>query len=148
MITGVIRNLRQRDEYISFVKSNRLPFKWAIQDLYPDRSLELNAYLWGVVYKMIADFTGHTTLEVHEGYLELFNLDYILEKDNTWTVRPRRTSESNTVELQDYILKIRIDALWMGVIIPLPNEVFINELNFTDEPLVDKKENVSTGYQF
>lgn len=141
MHNGAIRNHRELDGLVLYLKQYRLPFKWMVQDIYPGRSLDANAYLWGVVYKRISDFTGHTTKEVHEGYLELFNIEYSPvpnSKTNEWALRVKRTSEMNTVELIDYALMVRADAqLDMGITIELPNEVFINELNFSHEPLVD-----------
>ena len=71
----VIRSNRQLESLIAFLKERNLPFACAIDEIYPVRSARFNAYYWGVVIKMIADHTGHSTEEVHEAYKKKYNLD-------------------------------------------------------------------------
>ena len=127
----VIRNNKERDVVIEIIKNHRLPLKVFTQDIYPDRTIDQNAYLWGVVYKYISDYTGHDTLEVHNMYKKRFLIDYTPNSVGRWKFGEKSTSDLSIPEMQDYTDKVRADA-WMrhNLVIPLPNECFINELSF------------------
>lgn len=139
MDIAVIRNNNQRDELIATLKERRLPFKVAIQDIYPVRSLEFNNYYWGVVLKTISDYSGHAPEEIHEAYKRLFNLKQEFEfnaQTKMWEIVTAvgSTAELDQKEFAAYVSKVRADAeVDMGISIPLPNEVFINELIFEAE---------------
>lgn len=128
MELAAIRNNRQREELIDHLKSYRLPFKIAIQEIHPSRSVDANSYYWGVVIKMIADTTGHTPEEIHEYYKTLFLTDYAPNKINEWSLRVRSTTELDRAEFMNYALKVRAHAMVnTGIDIPLPNEVIVND---------------------
>ena len=74
----VIRSKRQFQSLVEQLNKRRLPFKVAIQDIYPKRSLDLNDYLWGFIYSPIAHHTGHTPEEVHEYYKRLFTIGCLM----------------------------------------------------------------------
>jgi len=61
-----IRNNKQRDELVDIIKNYRLPFKGVLQDIYPDRSVDFNAYYWGVLLKILSDELDHTPKELSE----------------------------------------------------------------------------------
>ena len=113
-----------------------MPKKVADQDIYPLRTLESNAYLWGIVYQTIADATGHTALEVHEEYKRKYNLRYdLVYRKKTeiweWKMGTGSTTTLDMREIWEYIMKVRADAeIELRIIIQMPNEVFINELDF------------------
>ena len=113
-----------------------MPKKVADQDIYPLRTLESNAYLWGIVYQTIADATGHTSLEVHEEYKRKYNLRYdLVYRKKTeiweWKMGTGSTTTLDMREIWEYIMKVRADAeIELRIIIQMPNEVFINELDF------------------
>jgi len=123
MYQGVIRNNRQRDEMMEFVRQIRLPFKFAFQDIYPSKSPDQLAYLFGVVLKIIADHSGHSILEVYEGYKSLFNIQWS-ELGGVWDFRIMGASTHNTRELSEFTEKIVADAtIDMGLSIGQPNEI-------------------------
>ncbi len=98
------------------------------------RTLSQNAYLWGVVYKLIADHTGHTVEEIHEFCKLNFN-QKPLEKvhkilNNNWhalnykLLIGQSTTELDTKGFADYIDKIAVFAASeLGIDIPKPGEV-------------------------
>lgn len=139
MDLAVIRNNRQRDELIASLKERRLPFTVALQDIYPIRSVDFNAYYWGVVIQAVADYTGHTIEEIHETYKRLFNLRmefWFNQRTRLWEIVARvgSTASLNNKEFALYVMKVRADAqLELGIVIPLPDEVYINELIFEAE---------------
>lgn len=129
----VARNNEIRDWIIEVIKNQRLPFKILVQPMFPSKTPSQLAYLWGVVYRRIADHTGHTTREVHNGYKDMFNLEYSELPGGSFCLRVKGTSEENTVSLNEYMHKVRADAvIELGINIELPNEVFVNELNYDD----------------
>jgi hypothetical protein len=120
---GVIRNNRQRDEMIEAVQLMRLPFKYSFQDIYPAKSPDQLAYLFGVVYKAIAEYTGHSILEVHEAYKVLFNMEWG-EEDWVWDFRIKGISRHNIMQLREFTEKVVADAMVdMGLVIGQPNEI-------------------------
>lgn len=134
MKTWVIRSEKGRQEYIEYLKTLRLPFRAMDQIIYPGRTIDENAYLWGVVYQRIAEFTGHSTIEVHNGYKEKFRLEYSPDKNGVWRLRVKSTTEDNIFSIMKYALMVRADAeLELGITIEMPNECFVNELKFENE---------------
>lgn len=134
----IIRNQRQNEELRDRLLKRRLPYAIAIKDIYPKRSVDLNAYLWHCVYKPIAKFTGHSIKEVHDGYKHLFNLRYDLiynSKLKTYELKSEDTTTTLSYqELWDYAMQVRADAeLELSLTLELPNEAFIPELNFEFE---------------
>lgn len=82
------------------------------------RSNEQNRYMFGVVYLMISERTGYFIEEVHDAMKIKF-----LTIEETPLHRVRSTSTLDTLELEEYLTKIRTWAsLELGLYIPLPNE--------------------------
>ena len=125
----VIRNIRQRDKFIDQLKGQRLPFKALVQDMYPVRTLDQNAYLFGVVYKMIADEVGHSVDEIHE-YLSLkFRISYYFDSRTKQMVFERTsTTQDNINSFWDYVEQV---SAWswqfLHIQIPHPSEVIIQD---------------------
>jgi hypothetical protein len=69
------------------------------------RSLNQNAYYWGVVCQLISDYTGMTPDEVHEYLKSTFNYKMV----KNFKV-PISTTNLNSIEFGDYITKIKIWA--------------------------------------
>lgn len=83
------------------------------------RSLKENDYYWGVVVKLIADYTGMLDEEAHEALKWKF-----LRKQTGKMETVRSTASLSTKEMEDYLEKIRVWTLTdLGLKIPLPNEV-------------------------
>ena len=82
------------------------------------RSQKQNAYMWGVVYKIIGDDIGYTTDEIHQEMGKKF-LSY--EKDGKIFVKS--TTTLNTKEMEEYLANVRRFATTkLSCFIPLPNE--------------------------
>jgi hypothetical protein len=129
----VVRNNEIRNYVIDILKDYRLPFKLYIQPIYPEKSPNQLAYLFGVVCKRISHYTGHTPKEVYEAYKEHFRVEYSPDKNGDWNLRLKGASEFNTIEAEDFALMIRADAVIdMGINIELPNEVFVSELDYAE----------------
>jgi len=136
---AVIRNNSQRDKLIAEIKQRRLPFKVAVKDIYPDRTIDFNAYLWGFIYGPLSLLTGHTAEEVHEECKRKFNWRYDFEYNNelrAWEFVSgvRSTTKTDNKEMMDYVLKIRAEAqIILGITLLLPDECWIDELIFEAE---------------
>jgi hypothetical protein len=82
------------------------------------RSLPQNSYYWGVVLKLIAGQTGHTDEEVHEH----MKWRFLRKHGKLETVRS--TTKLSTIEMEEYLAKIRNFAQEkLDIYIPLPNEI-------------------------
>jgi hypothetical protein len=141
----VLRNKRQVDELCNKLKERRLPFKCALQDIYPLRSLESNNYYWGIVLAYASEATGHTAEEIHEVCKKKWNFHYDVEyndrtKQYEWVMGVKSTTILDDHEIWDYIFKCRVEfEIELNILIPLPNECMINELNFEQDKLIQKK---------
>lgn len=82
------------------------------------RSNPQNRYMWGCVYKLVSDYTGYTTEEIHDLFKRKF-LAY--EKKGRWFAKS--TSSLTTIEFETYLEEIkRFSAINMSLYIPDPNE--------------------------
>lgn len=112
--------------------------KIAVQNVYPLRSLEANAYYWGIILAYISEVTGHTPEECHEGYRKKFNYSQEFRYNRRTRQYQFYIGAGTTVvdehKFYEYIFKVRADAeLELHICIPMPNETFIRELNFDFE---------------
>ena len=136
---AVIRNNRQREMLIEAIKERRLPFRLALQEIYPVRSIDFNAYYWGVALKMISDFTGHTQEELHETFKQRYNFRHDFKyskRTGKWKLVSKVDSTTATFsrEYMEYVMKIRAEAeIELHLTIPLPNEKFVSQLAFETE---------------
>ena len=91
------------------------------------RSLNQNAYYFGVVCKQFAIESGYTPNEAHQELAREF-LSY--EKNGKMFVRS--TTELSTIEFENYLTECRnLAEKHYNCVIPLPNEVtedYINQL--------------------
>jgi hypothetical protein len=87
------------------------------------RSLNQNRYYFGVVVKILADFTGYTPEETHDA----LRMKFLVVHGVIDTIQS--TTELSTVEFEEYMAKIRQWAsVEYGVGIPEPNEVAIDDI--------------------
>jgi hypothetical protein len=80
-------------------------------------------YYFGVIIKILCEFTGYSALEMHEILKAMFLSD---EKEIGGVVvrYSRSTEELSTIEKEEYHTNIREWASTdLGIYIPLPNEV-------------------------
>lgn len=141
----VIRNKKQAEEVARILLNKRLPYKVAIQEIYPLRSLKSNAYYWGIVLAYIADASGHSQMECHEAYKIKYNFRYDIEYNPEtrmfdWNMGVKSTTSLDEKEIWEYIFKVRSDGeIEHHIIIPLPNECFIPEINFRNDNIILKR---------
>ena len=93
------------------------------------RSTPQNSYLWGVVYKLLADFTGDDVESIHEEMKTRF-LPKRVERVNQETGEveeltvPGSTRKLTTTEFSEYVQKIQVwAASWLSLVIPDPGQV-------------------------
>ena len=89
----------------------------------PDpRSIQQNKYLWGVVYGMVSEETGHSDEEIHEIFKVLFLSKYVEIAGKEMRIT-RSTTELDTKEFDEYCESIRMwCAQNLGLSIPEPGE--------------------------
>lgn len=91
------------------------------------RSGNQGRYYFGVVVEAIASQTGHTSMEIHEILKQKFIPKELVMLDGEEYVISRSTTDLSTVEMEEYLSRIRAWAsVELSVYIPLPNEA-INE---------------------
>jgi len=85
------------------------------------RSNKENRYYWGIVIKMISDYTGFSEDEAHDSMRMLFL------KDRSGKVETIKSSKDlSTVEFEEYLSKIRMFASKeLSLYIPDPNQTII-----------------------
>lgn len=92
------------------------------------RSLQQNAYLWGVCYAEILKqggeaLAGWEASDIHEYMLGEWSGWETLEGFGRKRLRPvRRSSRLSTVEFMDYVDFVQRKAAGLGIVIPDPNE--------------------------
>jgi hypothetical protein len=85
------------------------------------RSLNQNAYYWGIVIPLLAESCGYEDEEMHDALKHRFLRDRANEKGGLVLVRS--SAALNTAEFTEYIEQIRRLAAEMGVAIPDPAAV-------------------------
>ena len=141
----VIRNKRQLLEFIEQLKKHRLPFRAVVDDIYPLRSLDMNAYYFGVALKYISEESGHSVEECHEAYKRKFNLKIEFEYNTLKGIYEPvfgvgSTTVMNSQEFFDYVYRVRADAeCEFHIVIPLPSECFIPELDYKHDKIEIRK---------
>lgn len=82
------------------------------------RSLNQNAYYWGIVIDLLSQYTGYTPDEMHEICRYMF-----LKKVNADGMEyVKSTATLNTAEFEEYLENIKQWAAMLNIIIPDPNE--------------------------
>jgi len=93
-----------------------------IKEYKPKRSNQLNQYYWGVVVKIISDYTGYTKEETHELLKQTFLKKKVLIED-TWYDTTDSTTKLNNKEMLEFIEEVKQwAAQTLYVYIPDPHE--------------------------
>jgi len=95
---------------------------WAIEvkEWRERKTDQQSRYLWGVVYRTIADFVGCTADDVHRDLGRLF----LFDGESHGIARVRSTTKMDVREMGDYIDQvIAWAAVELGVIVPAPHEM-------------------------
>ena len=87
------------------------------------RSLNLNAYYWSVVVKLLSDNTGYDKDEMHEVLKSMF-LRTRYKLNGVWLDSTKSTTKLNNKEMIEFIDEVkRFASKELGCFIPDPNEV-------------------------
>lgn len=85
------------------------------------RSSNQNNYLWGVVYKVIAEHTGYTENDIHEIMKRKFlPPDFITWKGQEIKIPGSTAKLDKGDSFPEYIERIRAEVASLGIIIPEP----------------------------
>lgn len=119
--TGLSLDGPQRQRLRSMAGKRVVIREWKSQ-----RSLDQNAYVWGVAYPIIAEALGyepHEIEELHYGLVAKWGGEHF-DKRLGAMVPNKRSSKLTTKEFSDYMeWLVRFGAKECGgVIVPLPNE--------------------------
>jgi hypothetical protein len=89
------------------------------------RSISQNNYLWGVVYKSIAEWCGHTEAEIHRAMkLQFLKPPPPLVLPTGEELAQEATTTTLSIEeFSDFVSKVVAWAANCGVYVPAPNEV-------------------------
>lgn len=89
-----------------------------------NRSNRQNKYYWGVIIKMISDYTGFFPDEVHEILKGKFlSYEKVITHTGQEVTLSMSTAELDKYDFEQYLEKCRIFAAGeLDLIIPLPNE--------------------------
>lgn len=123
-----IRNRRGFDQQIAQMKDG-WEVELTIQRRRATRSLQQNAYYWGVVIEAIADHTGYPPDDVHELMKQMFIPKRLAVQDGNGEivgdyVLGGSTRTMNKLAFGDFMESIRRwAATELDVVIPDPNEL-------------------------
>ena len=88
------------------------------------RSRASNRYMWGAVYKAIAEHSGHEEEELRELFKDMFLGRRFIKVGQIEREVGKSTADLNQVEFGQYLEKvIAFAATELGIAIPGPNEI-------------------------
>jgi len=89
------------------------------------RTIKQNDYYWGVVIRMIADETGHSSEEIHELMKSMFLKDILIIKNEVYFTNKSTTLLNTKQFSKDYVDRIKLWALdKLNINIPDPDEIY------------------------
>ena len=102
-----------------------------VEKLQSKRSLNQNAYYWGVVLPTIAESTGHAVDELHEIFKRMFIKKQKVVYRQKEMLVAASTTRLKKGEFAEYLERIFAEAAGLGIVIPSPDEYFgkIHEIN-------------------
>jgi hypothetical protein len=98
------------------------PYELEVRPFEQTRRARANAYLWAVVYKLIAAESGYTPDQVHELMKVRHNHRLMVDPETGEEIRVGQTTTKLSVEaFGHYIERVMVDgAEWWGVSFPEP----------------------------
>jgi hypothetical protein len=110
--------LRNRETFDAQLTQLKGAIEVTVEKARSRRSLNQNAYYWGVVLKLLSEHTGYEIEEMHEVLKVLFN------QGNFGEVKfGKSTAKLSTIDFMAYLEQIqRWAAQELGVVIPDPNQ--------------------------
>jgi hypothetical protein len=95
-----------------------------VEPEYKPRGLRANAYLWGVVYGALAEWSGHEPEEIHEAMkLKLLPRRVLIMPDGSKAQIAGSTAVLDTAQFAEYVDKVIRYAAECGVCVPAPGEI-------------------------
>src|SRR5690348_222237 len=82
------------------------------------RSHSQNRFLWGVVYRAIAEETGHSTEEVHEYCKNQFLPKMFVVINNVEIESRKSTTQLTTAEFSEFLDRCTSLAGELGIVLP------------------------------
>lgn len=105
------------------IKKATTPFKLSIEQCFDKATPDQYRYLFGVVYKRVADHVGESVHKVHHDYMSYFNIEFHELENGNWELGRKSGSEFTKISIANYIEMIRADAIHeLGVYIEDPGE--------------------------
>lgn len=118
------------DAYIEYIKTfENKNVELVVKKESRIRSVEQNAYYWGVIIKLLCEATGDIPDDMHNH----LSLKFLKRATPSGITTFRNTSELEPMEFEEYQSQIRAWASipkeqdGMAVFIPLPNEIDYSE---------------------
>lgn len=116
--------LEDQDAYDGYLMTLGGEVEVVVRKRRHQRSLNQNQYYWGVVVRMIADETGHTSDEIHEMLKRMFLRDLIEIKGEVYETVKSTTGLDTYGFSKDYVDRIKIWAMdKLNLIIPEADSV-------------------------
>ena len=112
--------------YIDNLNIEKRGYKIRIEPIATKRSNEQNRYMH-FVFNLISEETGEVMDRVKWYYKDKFlkTIELVLGKEIT---RIKSTTELNTIEQEEFMSEVRIDAsAELSIFVPLPNEIIYDD---------------------
>lgn len=117
-------SLEDQDAYDGYLLSLEGEVEVVVRKRSKQRTLNQNQYYWGVVVRLIADETGHSSDEIHEMLKMMFLKDLIEIKGDMYETIKSSSSLDTRGFSKDYIDRIKFWALdKLNLIIPEADSV-------------------------
>lgn len=115
----------------------------SIESMRSQRTDRQNAWYWGQVLPLIAEFTGHTSEELHEIYKRMFLPKRVVKYKDKEIVMAGSTTTQSISEFGEYIERILAEAASLGVVVPEPRKEWLTPKG--REILREAQENAPQG---
>ena len=124
MIHGRIENgmfTNMREVYRQFAQLDGKNVTVTVAKRKVARTLPQNAYLWGVVYETISDYTGYSADDLHYRVEPILALRTVTDEKGLRVVK--KTSDMSTDEFSAYVEAVKLWS-WheLNLFIPAPHE--------------------------
>lgn len=93
------------------------------------RSKNQLAYLWGVVYPLLAESTGFSPEELHEIFKEKYLRHKVLWRGGEMYV-PQSTKHLSSIEMGEFMSAVILEAGELGVKVPNPDSEWATKEQF------------------
>lgn len=112
-----------REQFDRYLTSLQGMVEVVVKKWRKNRSLDQNAWYWGVILRLIADHTGYDSNELHEIYKIRFLESREVDFEGTRYHIIKTTTKLSTVEFGEYLEKVIQHAAELEIVIPPPQKV-------------------------